>query len=396
MPRNPNKINYSKGFPHNLSAFEQLQDPRSGGNTKHHFGVIIAMAFTSLLCGVSCYRLMESFCRANQSWFKKWLSLPNGTPSDDTFSRVFESIDPEYFAQCIIRHLEATGIAIDPQQLAIDGKSLRGSSNTQDNKLHAVSAWACDAGITIAQVFTEEKSNEITAIPELLKQLNIKDSIITIDAMGTQVAIANAIIDGGAHYILSAKKNQPALFEEIHDQFLFASKSYNKNKLNVKNWGKYQSNETSRGREEQRSVIVCNTLGWMNTDVRKRWKNLKSVIMVERKTILENGSCRKEVAFYISSLESPNPKEIHDYIRNHWAIENSCHWVIDVVFREDANQVSKRNSAKNLSIMRRIVHNKLKYCPETTHTKTPDSLPMKQMVASQDLEYREQCLGINP
>lgn len=395
MPRNPNKTDYTGGFPPFFEAFTILTDPRGSGYTKHHFGEIIFMAFTCILCGVSTYELMEEFCDANKAWFKQWLQLPNGTPSNDTLSRVFEGLRPEEFSQCVINHLQQANIEVTPQQIAIDGKSLRGSSNSQDKRIHAVSAWACDQGLTLAQTYTKEKSNEITAIPELLKLLNIKDCVITIDAMGTQREIASSIIDLGGDYLLSVKGNQKALYDEIHDQFEFASKSYNRKKLNPKNWSEDKTEEISRNREEQRFTMVCHSLGWMDKAIKSKWKGLKSIVMIERKTVLEDNKRRREIAFYMSSLEEP-ASTIQQYIRNHWAIENSCHWVIDTVFKEDTNQVSQRNSAKNLSTMRRIALNKLKLAPEISRTKKPASLTKKQLRASQDLAYRELCLFGSP
>ena len=395
MPRNPNKIDYSEGWPEGFEAFSRLEDPRGSGKTMHHFGEVIFMAYSAIVCGVSTFELMEEFCESNEEWFRKWLELPNGTPSNDTFSRVFEAIDPNVFNQCIVMHLKQLGIEIEPQQLAIDGKTLRGSSTSQDKHLHAVSAWACSQGVTIAQSFTSKKSNEITAIPELLELLNIKDSVITIDAMGTQREIVELIVDKNGDYVLCVKGNQKTLLNEIVDQFEFASKNYNANKLNKKNWSLDLSEEISRNREEQRFCLVCHNLNWMQKSIKSKWKGLKSVVMVERKVKLEDGSSRREAAFYMSSLDAP-ASEMQKYIRNHWQIENSCHWVIDTVFKEDANQVSLRKSGKNLSTMRRIAHNTLKLAPEISKTKKPASLTKKQLRASQDLTYRELCLFGTP
>jgi len=396
MPRNPNKEDYSGGFPPFFRAFEKLTDLRTGGNTKHHFGEVIFMAFTSILCGVSTFELMEEFCDSNESWFKKWLKLPHGTPSDDTFARIFESINPKVFAECIHSHLTEAGVSISTQQIAIDGKSLRGSSNTEDKHIHSVSAWACEQGLTIAQNFTQEKSNEITAIPELLKLLNIKNCVISIDAIGTQTNIVERIIEQEGDYILSVKANQKPLYNEVNDYFEFASKAYNRKKLNPENWSVDHKQEISRGREESRFTLVCQNLEWMCKSVKAKWENIKSVIMVQRKSVLENGKTRKQIAFYMSSLDSPEASTVQNYIRNHWAIENSCHWVIDTAFKEDANQVSQRNSAKNLSILRRIVLNSLKQAPEGSKRAKPMSLTKKQLRAAQDTDYRERCLFNSP
>lgn len=396
MPRNPNKINYSEGFPPSFHAFSNLVDPRYGGNTKHHFGEVIFMVFTCILCGISCYEDMEEFCEINQTWFKKWISIPNGIPSYNTFSRIFEAIEPDLFANCITSHLEQSGINLSPKHIAIDGKALRGSSNTQDKHIHAVSAWACDEGITLAQNFVSEKSNEITAIPELLNLLNLKGAVVSIDAMGTQTSIAESIIDNGGDYLLSVKANQKLLFHELEDQFNFALTQLKKKKLDSNNWSSAETSELIRGRDEMRKVLVCHNLEWMDKSIRNKWKNLASVIMVYRHTNLENGKQRSQISFYMSSLTDTKAKEIQHYIRNHWSIENSCHWVIDTVFKEDASKVSKRNSAKNLSTSRRIALNALKNAPEISKRKKPASLSKKQLRAAHDTEYREQCLGLTP
>jgi len=396
MPRNPNKTNYSGGFPPFFHAFESLTDPRKGGNTRHHFGSIIFMAYTSIICGVTKYDLMEEFCDSNAEWFAHWIELPNGTPCGNTFARVFELIKPESFVQCIANHLESIQYQHKAQQIAIDGKALRGSKSSEHRHIHAVSAWACESGITLSQTFVSDKSNEITAIPELLELLNIEDCVVSIDAMGTQSKIAACIIDKKADYLLSVKRNQPELYDEISNHFEFALKQLSGKKLSSENWSVDQTVELSHGRDETRQTLVCRNLDWMQKDIRKKWKGLNCIILVYRHTILEDGSVRKDTSYYMSSLTDTKAPEIQGYVRGHWAIENNCHWVIDTIFREDANQVTNRNSAKNLSTMRRIAHNTLKNAPEISRTKTPASMTKKQLRAAQSIEYREQCLALLP
>ena len=209
-------------------------------------------------------------------------------------ARVFEAIEPESFALCIANHLESIQYQHNPQQIAIDGKALRGSKSSQHHHIHAVSAWACESGITLSQ------------------------------------------------------------------------------------------------------TLVCHNLDWMQKDIRKKWKNLGCLIMVYRHTILEDGSLRSDTSYYMSSLTDLKAPDIAQYIRGHWAIENNCHWVIDTVFREDANQVTNRNSAKNLSTMRRIALNALKHAPEISRRKAPASMTKKQLRAAQNTDYREQCMSITP
>ena len=396
MPRNPNKIDYSAGFPPFFSAFSSLEDPRCGGNTKHHFGEVIFMAFTCIFCGINSYEDMEDFCEANEIWFSKFLEIPNGIPSYNTFSRIFEAIPPDEFAQCILFHLESANCDLENRHIAIDGKCLKGSSNTQDKHIHSVSAWACDKGLTLGQTFVANKSNEIKAIPELLKKLNIQNTVVSIDAMGTQTEIADLIIERKADYLLAVKGNQKSLLDEINDHFNFALAQLNKKKLNPDNWSSFETKELSRGRDEIRKTLVCHNLEWMSKSIRNRWKELNCIILVYRHTNLEDGSQRSQASYYISSLKDVKVSKIEQYVRNHWNIENCCHWILDAIFREDSIQVSKRNAAKNLATARRIALNILKQSPEISKRKKPASISKKQFQAAINTTYRETCLGIVP
>jgi len=400
MPRNPDKIDYSRGFPQNFEAFAELTDTRGDGHTKHHFGEIIFMAYTCIVCGVKSYELMEEFCEIRQKWFEKWLSLPNGTLSYNTFSRIMESLDPEIFSRCIIIHLRLAGVEVEDNQtpiddqVAIDGKALRGSRTKEDRHIHAVSAWACEKGITLAQAFVDEKSNEITAIPELLKMLNLQGAVVTIDAMGTQREIASQIADAGADYVLCVKGNQGDLHKEIIDQFDFAARQLDLGKLSSKNWSFHLEEETNRGRLEKRQTIVCYNLDWMSQKNRDAWKALGSIILVQRQVLEKDGNWRTEIHYYISSLKKVKAKKMQKYIRSHWRIENSCHWVLDTLFREDHNQTGKRNAAKNLSTLRRVALNALKGATDHSKRKRPSSLTKKQLRAAHDESYLEEILSL--
>lgn len=394
MPRNPNKIDYSRGFPERFEAFEKLTDTRKDGYTKHHFGEIIFMAFTCIVCGIKSYELMEEFCEIRIKWFEKWLTLPNGVPSYNTFSRLMESLDPVLFSQCIITHLRLAGVEVEDDQIAIDGKALRGSRTKEERHIHAVSAWACEKGITLAQAFVDEKSNEITAIPELLKMLNLKGAVVTIDAMGTQREIASDIVEAGGDYVLCAKGNQGDLHQEIIDQFDFAARQLDPAKLSSKNWSFHSEEEKNRGRLERRHTIVCHNLDWMSRKIRDAWKALGSIILVQRQVLEKDGNWCTEIHYYISSLKKVKAKKMQKYIRSHWRIENSCHWVLDTLFREDHNQTGKRNAAKNLSTLRRMALNALKRATDHSTRKRPSSMPKKQLRAAQDESYLEEILSL--
>jgi len=394
MPRNPNKIDYSGGFPENFQAFKALQDTRTGGNTLHHFGEVIFMAYTCIVCSIKSYELMEEFCEIRQEWFKKWLTLPNGIPSYNTFSRIIEGLDPVLFSQCIVTHLKLAGVEVEDEQIAIDGKALRGTRTKDHRHIHAVSAWACDHGLTLAQAFVDEKSNEITAIPELLKMLNLEGAVVSIDAMGTQREIAAQIVDEGADYVLCVKGNQGDLHKELIDQFDFAARQLQRGQLSKKNWSQDTTEETNRGRLEKRTTIVCHNLEWMAPELRAAWKGLACIILVQRQVLLKSGEWRTEVHYYMSSLKKVRAKKMQRYIRAHWRIENSCHWVLDTLFREDHNQTGKRNAAKNLSTLRRIALNALKRATDHSKRKRPSSLTKKQLRAAQDEQYLEEVLSL--
>ncbi len=394
MPRNPNKIDYSKGLPEGFQAFEALQDPRNGGHTLHHFGEIIFMALTCIVCGVKSYELMEEFCKLKRPWFEKWIELPNGIPCYNTFARVLEALDPVLFSQCIANHLAGAGFLESGDQIAIDGKALRGSRSGESSHIHAVSAWACANGITLAQAFVSEKSNEITAIPDLLKMLNIEGAVVTIDAMGTQREIAGQIVDQDGDYILCVKGNQGNLHKEIIDQFDFAARQIEGGKLSPENWSYAESLEKGHGRIDKRQTVVCHHVEWMESSIRKAWKGLNCVVMVSRHSDQGEGKTRAETSYYMSSLKATKAAQMQRYIRDHWRIENACHWVLDTLFREDHNQTRQRNAARNLSTLRRIALNALRLAPDNSTRKRPKSLTKKQLQAAHDDAYLEEILSL--
>ena len=391
MPRNPNAIDYSSNFPKNISAFENLTDPRHPtGNLRHHFGEIIFMAFVAIVCGINSYEMIEEFCNIRKKWFQKHLSLPNGIPRYITFSRIFESLNPNDFNACIIAQLQAAGIDTKSKQIAIDGKVMRGSRDENNKHINCVSAWACDQGLTLAQAFVDEKSNEITAIPELLAMLDLKDTVITIDAMGTQTSIIQDIIKREGDYVVSVKKNQPQLFDEIVDQFDYAERQLMEDPKSLGNmWSYAQDEEKKHGRFTRRTTLVCHELHWMNKEILSNWSGLSCVILVQREVWGKDGKLHKETSYYMSSLKESNAQEIQSYVRGHWKIENNCHWVLDTIFKEDHHQVKKKNAAKNWSTMRRIALNLWNSLPQTGKKK---SLPKRQLKAVADDEFLENII----
>jgi predicted transposase YbfD/YdcC len=359
MPRNPNKTDYSGGLPEHFSSFSVIEDPRTGGNKKHHFGEILFMAVSAMLCGMNGFAQIEEFRRLETDWLRKWIVLPNGLPRAQTFSNIFGIIDPELFNRCVAEHIGSLCPELRSQIIAIDGKRLRGSSGPGTEAVHAVSAWAADSGLTLAQEFVAEKSNEIKAIPRLLEMLDIEGHTVTIDAMGTQKSIAEAIVGRGAHYILALKANQGNLHKEAVDQFHYASRQLDASEAD--SWSVSTLVEKGRGRIESRKVVATSNLDWMDAGIRAQWKDLRSIVMVESETtLLKTGATTRHVRYYISNLEQVAGDFQRD-IRLHWSIENQCHWVLDTAFREDHNQTFRQNSARNLSALRGIVLNLLKH-----------------------------------
>lgn len=388
MPRNPDKIDYSRGLPQGFEPFLIIEDPRTGGNKKHHFGEVLFMVVTGVLCGMNSFAEIEEFCNEDIEWFEKWIELPNGVPRAQTFSNIFAFIDPDHFNRCLIEHLSSLYLTLADQVIAVDGKALRGSHELSKGMDHAVSAWAADTGVTLAQEFVSEKSNEITAIPKLLRQLDLKGHIITIDAMGTHVPIAQQIVEAGADYILALKGNQGNSHKEVIDYFDIALRHFDLKK--AKGWSVSQETEKSHGRHTTRTVLSATNLISMDTEIRERWPELKSLVVIETDTtIVATGKKRKrERRYYLSSVEG-DAGLFQKAIRQHWSIENQCHWILDTCFREDHNQTCKLNAAKNLGTVRRIVLNILKL-----DLGVKGSLPTKRLRALMNRSYRERILSL--
>jgi predicted transposase YbfD/YdcC len=282
------------------------------------------------------------------------LQLPNGIPSHDTFGRVFSLIAPSHFQQCFINWVESVTDILKGQVVAIDGKTLRRSHDKKSEKsaIHMVSAWAAKNRTVLGQVKTEEKSNEITAIPELLEVLDISGCIVTIDAMGCQKKIAGKIIEKDADYILALKGNQGNLAKEVEAFFTEADKnSYNGMSVDF-----YETKDVNHGRIEYRRYWLTDAIdGIAGTE---SWPGLKTVGMVESERHVDD-DVSIEYRYYISSIEN-DAKKFGDGVRAHWGIENSLHWVLDIAFREDESRVRTGNAPENLATARHIALNLLK------------------------------------
>ncbi len=387
MPRNPDKIDYTGGHPLGFERFTIIEDPRTGGNKKHHFGELLFIAVSSLVCGVQSFAGMIEFAHLYEDWLKKWIKLPNGIPVPQTLTNLFSVLDSKSFSKCVVEHINDLYPELARQLIAVDGKTIRGSGTSNSEQEHCLSAWAADTGVTLALEFIQKKSNEIPAIPKLLDQLELKGHVISVDAMGTQKAIATKIKEKGADYLMALKRNQGALHGEVIDQFHFAKTQIQREKS--ESWSIHKDVNKGNGRVTTRRIAVTNNLDWMQPSIRKSWDGLQSLIAVEAETYqMTTKKMTKHTRFYISSLDEP-ASELQKLIRQHWSIENGCHWVLDTLYREDHSQVRVKNAAKNFAILRRIALNLLKI-----DESVKKSLPMKQMRAMASDSYRESVLSL--
>ena len=332
-----------------VAIFSQVEDPRSHINQLHNLIDILLIGIISVICGAETWKQMVGFARSKEEFLRTFLELPNGIPSEDTINRTFTSIDSIQLENCFIEWVNSIADLSLGQIIAIDGKTIRGAKHKgKKSPIHMVSAWACENNLVLGQVKTDEKSNEITAIPNLLDILDVSGNVVSIDAMGTQKEIAKKIIDSDANYILAVKGNQPQLLEHIQDEFRFSKQiELDKNE------------DLGHGRIETRVCSVITDFQFIGKE--SEWKNLKSIVRIESIREFKNSDKEKETAtrYYISSLKNDAPY-FQSAIRSHWAIENKLHWTLDVGFSEDASRKRAGNASQNYSVLLKIALNLLK------------------------------------
>ena len=367
-----------------MEKFSTLVDPRIERTKKHSMTDILTISICGFICGIDNWVELEEFGEIKKDWFKEFLELPNGIPSHDTFGRFYAALDPEEFSRCFTRWVQAIGEVTEGEVVAIDGKTLRRSFDRASSKaaIHMVSAWASSAGLVLGQVKTDAASNEIPAIPKLLEILRLEGCIVTIDAIGAQKEVVKAIVDKGAHYVISLKKNQPKLHELVADFFTEARAE----RFETVPHAHTQTLEKEHGRLETREYWVTSRLDWFRE--RGEWAGLTSVGMVEA-TREVDGKTSREVRYFISSLAADDAKKFARAVRGHWSVENNLHWVLDVAFDEDRSRVRKDNAPENMAMLRHVALNLLK-----ADTSTKVGIKTRRKMAGWSNEYLAHLLGV--
>ncbi|MCA1838435.1 MAG: ISAs1 family transposase [Actinobacteria bacterium] len=364
-----------KASPALIDHLAGLEDPRIERQKRHKLGDILVIAVCAVLCGAESFPAIEDFGQVRYAWLKQFLELPNGIPSHDTFNRVFRVLDPVQFQACFLNWMQAVADETQGEVVAIDGKTLRRSFDKSSAKraIHMVSAWATENGVVLGQCKVDDKSNEITAIPELLELLALKGCIVTIDAMGCQRAIAQQIVEDQADYVLALKENQPTLHQAV-EQFLVTGPEADAHRTQCEY---YDQHEHGHGRTESRCYWITDDLPELGGG--QPWPGLRSIGMVEATRTLA-GQTTIEQRFYLTSLAA-EAQVFARAVRNHWGIENGLHWTLDVTFREDQSRLRKGHGPENFAVLRHIALNLLRQEP------SQKSLPRKRLACALDPDY---------
>ena len=367
-----------------VKHFESLPDPRHARNRRHLLIDVIVIVVCGVIVGCKGPTSIERWAKAKQEWLGEFLELPNGIPSRDCIRRILSALKPAAFQKCFQEWIAACllgDVAGSQRTIAIDGKTMRRSHDKAAGlgPLHIVSAWASEQGIALGQLATAEKSNEITAIPELIDQIDLKGAVVTIDAMGCQKAIARKIIDSGGEYVLAVKENQPKLYRAIQSFF----HEQMEDDFEHAHHRRHETRETSHGRVEERYYYLAKLPA--DYPLKKQWPGLKALGMAISMTTLSDGTERADVRYFIVSRYLSGQRFAQS-VRGHWGIENSLHWVLDVTFDEDQSRARDRYLADNLSWLRRFAISLLKQHPSR------HSIKGKSEIAGWDNDFLLQVL----
>lgn len=360
--------------------FRNLKDPRVKNRSTHPLVNIIVIAICAVICNCQDWRQIELFGKKRRDWLSTFLDLSNGTPSHDTFERVFDRLDPRAFQTCFRQWINALSEALSIKHIAIDGKSLCGSFSSTLGPLHLVSAWASEHHLSLGQVAVDAKSNEITAIPQLLEMLDLQGAFVTIDAMGCQKEIAAKILERGGHYLLTVKENQTNLLHDIQTCFRHA---FDTDFAGLEH-DEFETEERGHGRTEKRSyTILVNPTGIRNAE---EWEKLTVIGMCTNTRHVKGAPTPStEIRYFIGDRKS-SAKSYAKALRNHWGIENNLHWQLDVSFAEDDSRITKRNGAENFALLRRLALTLLKQHPLKA------SIDQKRLAAAFDTGFLEEIL----
>lgn len=355
-----------------IQHFSGIEDPRIARHKKHRLSDIFFIAICATICGADNWVAIETFGKAKKDWFTQLLNLEQGIPSHDTFGNVFAAIDTQKFSEAFSRWVADLAQLTPNQVIAIDGKCLRGSIDRASGKaaIYMVSAWAHQNQLVLGQQKVDDKSNEITAIPKLLLQLDIAGAVITMDAMGCQTKIAAQIIQQGADYVLSLKGNQGELHDDVKT-FFNSSLAPTIGNINY---------DGEHGRIETRTIRATADIQWLQ-DRHSQWVSLNSIIAVTAKRELKNKT-EEETRYFISSLDARDPKKLGHIVRAHWGVENNLHWVLDQAFDEDSHRARAGHSAANMAVMRHIALNLIK-----TEKTAKVGVKTKRLKAGWDNDY---------
>jgi len=366
---------------------DEIPDPRRGNRTRHNLKDILLIGIMSMICNADGFTGMEIWGQTHEKTLREVLELPYGIPSHDTFGDVFSALSAEKLAECFGKWIAMLRKDLDEAQLvSIDGKTIRRSKGTAQKATHVVTAFASEMQLVLGQLSTDEKSNEITTIPELLKMFGVKGRIITIDAMGTQTDIAQAIVEKEGNYVLALKNNHPNLLEDV--SYFLENEVMTQKKSILKETGQYfRTIEKGHGRIETRECFICNDVSWL--EQRDKWLGLSGIGVIASQRETPDGVITTQNHYFLYSMRNATAESIMKIKRSHWGIENQLHWMLDMTFREDECRARMMNAAENLNILRKLA---LQLMNQETSIK--GSMKSKRQRCGWDIFYAFKVLGV--